>query len=178
MPFIEYLYIDKNRVNSYFDQIETPLKFDKMPEWKVEFGLPYIAKVAGNQSSFARPWTMEEKIRAIIKNLQENNHIEYERQNAKTERIKEFRFEVCSARKVFITPDDSKPSDFKGLNIWISPAQRSGPGMLFLIEDYQCNDTFVVSMPSGYSALLTLMGVFFYRFKNQHEINNYRKGNE
>ena len=160
MSLVEFLFVDKRRLDSYFEQIEAPVAYDKVPVWTAEFSLTG-PKAAGAQSRQARQWTTYEKVKAVIKYLKENKLLEYEREKKKVggPGVTEFRFEMCEARKAFIPPDNSRFAGFKGLNIWIAPSLgQPGPGMLFLIEDFQNDDMPPVStQPSGYSALLTLV---------------------
>lgn len=158
MSLIEFLFVDKRRLDSYFEQIEAPVAYDKVPVWTAELGFPTGARAMGSQNRHARQWTTYEKLKAVIKYLKENKLLESERERRKTDKATEFRFEICEARKAFIPPDNSRFAGFKGLNIWIAPSLgQPRAGMLFLIEDFQDVDMPVYTQPSGYSALLTLV---------------------
>lgn len=60
----EYLYGDKRRVDTYFEQISSPTRYDKVPVWKAEAGL-LGPKAEATQARFPRPFTtLEEDRRA------------------------------------------------------------------------------------------------------------------
>jgi hypothetical protein len=56
MALVEYLYVDDKRLDSYFEQISSPVTYDKVPEWNAEIGLTG-PKGGGKQVRFARPFT-------------------------------------------------------------------------------------------------------------------------
>ena len=39
MSLIEYIYIDKSRIDGYFEQISDPVRYDKVPVWNASLGL-------------------------------------------------------------------------------------------------------------------------------------------
>jgi len=64
MALKEYLYIDERRLNSYFEQISSPVKYDKVPVWKASISLTG-PNAEGQQARFARPYTKHEKIEKL-----------------------------------------------------------------------------------------------------------------
>lgn len=68
VALVEYIYIDRIRLDSYFQQISSPNTFDKVPSWKVSFSL-IGPGVEGTQSPNARPYTDHEKVIAVLDNL-------------------------------------------------------------------------------------------------------------
>ena len=68
MTFAEYIYIDKRRLNSYFEQISPPVKYDKVSAWSIEVGLTG-PKGQGTQARMGRPFTEHEKITLLFGDL-------------------------------------------------------------------------------------------------------------
>ena len=66
MPLIEYLYVDERRLNSYFEQISSPVGYDKVLVWNAELSLKG-PEAEGTQARFARPSTTHEKVTALMK---------------------------------------------------------------------------------------------------------------
>ena len=70
MALVEYLYVDDKRLDSYFEQIFSPVTYDKVPEWDAEIGLTG-PKGGGKQVRSARPFTTPEKIPTLTKHLED-----------------------------------------------------------------------------------------------------------
>jgi hypothetical protein len=170
MALVEYLYVDEERLDTYFEQISSPVTYDKVPMWNAEIGL-IGPKAGGTQQRFARPFTVHEKISKLTKYLEDEGLVGYGRageQDAKvaTEDRKLFRIETCRAKRVFIPPDHGQPPEVGALNVWISavPLTKAikektvfAPGNLYLLEDdRRRNDQPKVPYMSAYS-VVTLM---------------------
>ena len=39
MKLAEYIYVDERRLNSYFEQLSSPIAYDKVPTWKASLSL-------------------------------------------------------------------------------------------------------------------------------------------
>src|SRR5215210_128620 len=123
MALVEYLYVDERRLDTYFEQISSPVTYDKVPEWNAEIGLTG-PKGGGKQARFARPYTMHEKISNLTEYLEDEGLVAYERPGNRdpipiADR-KLFRIETCRAKRVFIPPDHGQPQEVGALNVWIS----------------------------------------------------------
>ncbi|HEY9285515.1 MAG TPA: hypothetical protein VIP46_18835 [Pyrinomonadaceae bacterium] len=152
----EYLFLDRPRIERYFQQLSEPVKYDKVPVWKVALGLAGPS-VEGAQDRPAREFTFEEKLQKVL------SHIESEKLLAKTrqrrpdiEDIKPFIVETVSARRARIEREGTT------LNIWVSlrpdhpgPDTRHPNGALYLIEDFRGEDEYP-HIFSGYSSLWLL----------------------
>jgi hypothetical protein len=172
LTLVEYLYVDEKRVNSYFEQISSPVTYDKVPEWSADISITG-PKAGGKQLRFARPYTMHEKISKLTEHLEAKgltvsgraSEPEYMFPLRSPKAV--FRHETCHARRIYIATgqSDSSPST---LNLWISLMDRSAsqaksrdewqPGNLYLLEDYQGNDQPIRPMGSAYSSLQMLFG--------------------
>jgi len=100
MALVEYLYVDEKRLDTYFEQISSPVTYDKVPMWNAEIGLTG-PKAGGAQQRFARPFTTHEKISKLTEYLEDKGHVEYGRSSGKKEGTT-FRIETCQAKRVFI----------------------------------------------------------------------------
>lgn len=65
---VEYIYIDKKRLNNYFEQFSSPVNFDKVPVWKTVLGLTG-PKAEATQARPGRPFTDHEKILKLVEYL-------------------------------------------------------------------------------------------------------------
>lgn len=158
---IEYLYIDKPRLDRYYEQISSPVKYDKVPVWKVALGLTG-PKVESTQVRSGRSPTTHEKTQKFIEHVEEHDLASSERtsldmrRRSEEEEERPFILETLSARRVQIKKDDSV------LNIWVSirpdkvqSEERLPSGALYLIEDFRGDDEYHQSF-SGYSSLYLL----------------------
>jgi hypothetical protein len=68
----EYLYVDTPRLDRYYDQISSPVQYDKVPVWKVAFGLAGPSVEATQQRSGRAP-SLHEKIQKFIDYVQDHD---------------------------------------------------------------------------------------------------------
>lgn len=147
----EYLHTDKARIDSYFEQISDPVKYDKVPVWKV--GLKLTGPSAeGSQDRPGRPFTIHEKIDAIVKHLQKEKLLDAEMVGA-------FKLEKRTVTQVFIPIRDEKLGKEGSIRAWISlkseePNQQNN---LILLEDSPVpDDSKWYPSATAYTALLLL----------------------
>jgi hypothetical protein len=165
MALVEYLYVDEKRLDTYFEQVSSPVTYDKVPEWNAEIGLTG-PKGGGKQTRFARPYTVHEKISKVTEYLEDEGLVDYERPGAGAKGAsgvgEMFRLEKCRAKRVLIPPDSGQPKEVGALNVWISAVPRTpeeiraiferdgksgdfdpfnSPGNLYLLEDAQHPDS-------------------------------------
>lgn len=163
---IEYLYIDKPRLDSYFEQISPPVMYEKVPIWKAALGLTG-PKAEATQARPGRPFTTHEKVEIFHDHLKKKKLLIEDRPAKPSDREllddrrspKQFRIETMSAQRVRLSSNDKD----EGLNIWVSlkPDKESKEnqrtvGALFLIEDFSGKDDGIVTI-SGFSSLLALI---------------------
>lgn len=163
MPITEYLYIDERRLNSYFEQITSPVAYDKVPVWNT--GLSMIGpKAEGTQARFPRPYTSHEKLTELEQYLRENRELGEGRSKGfdardRTDRDKAFRIEECRSRRVYVPGKSTNSQDYPGLAIWISLGwgkRYEGVGNLYLLEALPRGDR-GFDVWSGYSALSIML---------------------
>jgi hypothetical protein len=137
MSLIEYLYVDEHRLNSYFEQFSPPVTYDKVSVWKTILGLTG-PKVEAVQNREARPFTMHEKIVALVKYLEKEDLLDTNRPkfDKSSESVKEFRFETCQAMSMFIPPRTNHSFNSRGLHLWFSSSSWIGRRVLYLMEDF------------------------------------------
>ncbi len=161
---IEYLYVDVPRIERYFQQLSSPVKYDKIPIWKVALSLTGTSAET-SQSRPGREFTEHEKIEKVVESIEADrlvanfrtpfgmlweNDISYE---------VPFVRETITARRVQIEWAEHR------LNLWVSLSakQKSAVGYrhpssaLYLIEDFRGNDDHT-NCCSGYSSLYLLVG--------------------
>jgi hypothetical protein len=56
MALVEYLYVDEERLDTYFQQISSPVTYDKVPVWEASLTITSPG-AKGSQQRFARPYT-------------------------------------------------------------------------------------------------------------------------
>jgi hypothetical protein len=168
MALVEYLYVDEQRLDTYFEQISSPVTYDKVPTWNAEIGFTG-PKAGGAQQRFARPYTTHEKIAKFTEYLEDEGLVGHGRatEDVVQDPKELFRLETCLAKRVFI-PKEQLDSNRGGLSLWISLMDRSSlqgwwqeqsdrsvlpPGNLFLLEDYRADDSLYVPVFSTYSVL-------------------------
>lgn len=125
MKLNEYLFVDGARIDSYFEQISEPVKYDKVPIWKLAFGLGG-PKVESTQNRTGRQYTRHEKISEIVRFVKQNGS-------------PEFVLSSFIAQKAFLPPKIAKLKFFAGLSIWICRNNYSS-GFAYLIEDFRKED--------------------------------------
>jgi hypothetical protein len=132
MPLVEYLYIDEERLNTYFEQISSPVRYDKIPMWNAEISLTG-PKAGGAQQRFARPYTTHEKISELTEYLKDEGLVAYGRASTE-DNLERFRIETCQAKRVFIPPDHGQPPEVGALKLWISAVPRTREEMEAILE--------------------------------------------
>lgn len=169
----EIIYVDEKRLDTYFEQISNPVKFDKIPEWDGEITagglIPKLEVQAGRkQKNHPRPYTLVEKVKIFYDYMEKNNLITDNRPVDPFEDDKSsfFRFETMYAYKGSV-PAPKHRNDLGSLIIWVSPQpnKQSGQavsedsdeaGTLFLLEDFRVPDKDPIAF-SSYSTLLLFM---------------------
>ena len=68
----EYLFVDKRRLDMYFEQLSSPVAYDKLPVWKFVLGLTGPRTEAA-QLRPGRPFTHHEKVERLLRHLDSNN---------------------------------------------------------------------------------------------------------
>ncbi len=102
MTIPETLYVDHKRLDQYVERITEPLKYDKVPELEVKFGLTDLG-VALKQRREGRPLTTYEKIELLRRYLWRENELEHGRLGGRAifgQVRKVFHEENCRATKV------------------------------------------------------------------------------
>jgi hypothetical protein len=135
----EYIYVDVARVESYFLQVSDPVKYEKVPIWKVAFGISG-PKVEGTQNQNGREFTQHEKIVKLAVCLSES-------------KSNDFCLQRLKARRALLPLTITSQKD-KSLAMWICWEEKY-PGFGYLIEDYH-NDDKKRSDWSGRTALQML----------------------
>jgi hypothetical protein len=144
-PLREYLYIDRARLDSYFEQISTPVTYDKVPIWKTAIALTGPS-AEGQQARFARPFTQHEKIQRVREYLHGNTW--------------PFATLVGTASRVTV-PANAGYSRLRGLALWVAREanNRDDPKTVCLLEDYKRDPDPDDPVYDGsiYSALVVLL---------------------
>jgi hypothetical protein len=162
----EYLFIDQRRLDSYVEQVHSPITYDKVPLWDVEASLSG-PKVARRVVKPTRPLSNSEKIATLIGHLRKTKEFKEGRPNSPVKYILEpvFRWESCTAT-LLLLPQKTN-SEPRAMKIWISDPltdenyapertlrnDDAFPGTLFLMEDDPQPDN---SSPGYVSAFSTL----------------------
>jgi len=187
MSITEYIYIDKRRLDSYLEQIASPIIYDKVPVWRAALGLS--PSLEGTVEKHGRELTTHEKITKLMNYLNKENLIytwrlrDRERWGAPTHG-KVFVLETCQATRIWIPPKPHSSLTFKGLTLWISSSplseyqsyaldQEYPPeffrnmfpeydedrpvGTLYLLEDFPRDDLGLAQTVSSYTALHMLL---------------------
>jgi hypothetical protein len=177
---VEYLYIDEARIDSYFEQISDPVKYDKVPVWKSGLALTGIS-VEAAQSRPQRPFTMHEKIITLRRYLQNEKlladrrevELHWREQGGTLE--KPYFSERISARRMILKPG-TLLEDTSHLAFWYSETEESmseesdaTQGImrrtLLLIEDYFGGDDNRLFRFSGASMLTALTSAAADRYR-------------
>lgn len=152
MAIAEYIYVDHVRLNSYFEQISSPKKYEKIPEWGVEFSITG-PKAQGKQSRLERDFTVHEKIGAVVTSLYEQcgnrfpNVIDAVSRTAEGNWIG-FALETLAARRLIFgvpisgaSPYRDGDKAFRYIPLWVCEettelSRADQPLLRFLMEDY------------------------------------------
>jgi hypothetical protein len=159
---IEYLYIDHNRLNSYFEQISNPQNVGRVLNYEV--GLKPLPFAEIKTNVHLREYTTYEKIKKLMEYLKENDliatKIPYPRDlNQRAAKNKIFATGQFEANRIFIPPNE-KIDNFNGLAIWYSsfdkettadPYTINSDRSLFLLEDFPRSDRDGFGLFSSYS---------------------------
>jgi hypothetical protein len=161
----EYLYVDEERLNSYFEQISPPVAYDKVPVWRAALKLTG-PEADATQARLGRQFTRQEKILALLDYLRTGGLLRNQRLGdrerwALNARDWEAPFVIESIRatRVLIPPHQGT-SKFPGLTMWISVAnpqsREDEQGSLYLLESFPKADSSPYTYTS-YSALAMLL---------------------
>jgi hypothetical protein len=124
MSLVEYLYVDEKRLDSYFEQISSPVAYDKVPVWKAGLSVTTLGADA-TQSRFPRPFTTYEKI-AKVKEYLESNDLVGTLSHLRSSRFRDFEFYAGGflATRAFV-PAKAELSDvFPGVTLWVASFNR------------------------------------------------------
>jgi hypothetical protein len=157
---MEYLYVDERRLDAYFEQISSPVKYEKIPTWRV--GLQIAGpSVEGVQARPSRPFTTHEKIRAVCDYLVSLGMSEQVPTQYSADSMP-FVSKVIDAALLVIPQMENVDTAFHGARIWVSHRATLKPPaapseFLILMEDFPRRD----DEPGGchfsiYSSLLLL----------------------
>lgn len=147
----DYLYVHKQRLNSYLDQISSTTTHDKSPSLQLDLSVTGIS-VRADQASRHRDKTDHEKICELIKYLDRHGHLGHRRPSLNhtdhdDTKVPDFVLEECDAVRVSIPAVDRAASK-EGVVIWLSewPLDRGRsairpPGLLCIIQDTTSDDT-------------------------------------
>jgi hypothetical protein len=161
----DYVYIDEKRIDYFFAQISSPIKYDKVPVVGLELSLTG-PKASGSQSRPSRPYTIHEKIVALLKD-QKISPIKVDRtvsSDALFQNVSAaypsgptFVFLRMSATRVRISKSASSDPEFGGLALWVERNLFAGQGAtnFYLIEDSPNEDK--TDFQSGLTGLWTLL---------------------
>jgi hypothetical protein len=169
---LEYLYLDEQRLDTYFHQISDPISYDKVPVWKV--GLSAQGPIAeGQQARLGRPYTAHEKLTIIMEYLRKKNLVfEHQMLDEWTRRQDErvFCIDTLSATRILIPTKTYDDMQLSGFGLWVSSreinqenaeGEKTDPSRsrrhLYIIEDAQVDDKSKARRLSGYSALHLLV---------------------
>jgi hypothetical protein len=172
MALAEYLYIDRTRLDSYFQQLSSPTAFEKVPSWKVSLSLAGPG-VEGAQSQFARPYTDHEKIKAVLDHLHASSNIRPPEFNS----CPTFVFESLDAIPVRIPIQPGTTLGRDAITLWVAEPKDINGGYRFLIENFAPSDA-EPSPISSFSCLQILLdecgesiGDFFSRNVDQYALD-------
>ncbi|HYX71953.1 MAG TPA: hypothetical protein VE732_04225 [Nitrososphaera sp.] len=155
----EYLYVDQNRLNSYFEQISaSPVAYDKVPVWKAGLSINTLG-VEATQNRFARPFTNHEKITQLLDYLETNNLLVKLTPKGHWYQDEEFHLVKLNAIKVVIPPKPELAPASDGLTLWFASTPSVYYEAFYLLEDFYKDDSLPrVARLSLYSSLGLLVG--------------------
>jgi hypothetical protein len=175
MPLADYLFVDEARLDSYFEQISSPLTFEKKPTWKA--GVSLSGPVAeGSQSVIPRPHTRHEKICTVLEYLKQN----LELRNPEQSHAASFGFESLNATPVHIPLRTDAKSKQDYLNLWVGTPTTVVGGYRFLLEGFSGKDDQRPAVLSAFSCLQAMLDEFGETLRDfvLTNINNASQGNE
>lgn len=155
LRLVEYLYLDQNRLNAYFEQISNTVAYDKVPVWRAGMGVTGPTAQA-EQARFGRSFSTHEKVEKLLEHIKHLASVDYgdgPRPNPA------FRLDTIHAIKVVIPPKPGGASNHS-LVLWLSAT----PGFdvqrgrrLILIQEYRNSDQEYVEHVSPKTALVELL---------------------
>lgn len=163
----EYLYLDRRRIDSYFEQISGPVVYEKVPTLKVSLSLSGPS-AEGLQTRPERPYTVTEKLEKLLNYLQETKQLKSSLDAAvvRGELSKGKQDSIFFLESLSMTPVIfSDPRSFSGrkIKMWFDvpepfdPVDSSGKrNVLCLIEDIHGTDD-GLNIHSSYSSFLLLL---------------------
>jgi len=163
----EYLYIDRGRLECYFQQLSSPSKHERRLKWNAGVSTTGL-HVGISSGGTDRHYTDQEKIDTVVKYLEENSLALHHRPTDPFDLENNepaFLIEKMTARRGII-PRRSGKEHMPALYLWVSLApdlntlpsdmdrdDRKSVGPLFLIEDFTLPD----ASPRAFSAYSALM---------------------
>ena len=159
MKVNEYLFIDKNRVDSYFEQLRHKKYMERFPLWNFSISATG-PKIEHSQHIELSDHSYHSKLEILVKKL--NTYLgeigAIRSKNAEKSQ-KEFILERLWGRKAVVPLPKREKGNLQEIAIWIcrvvSPT-RSDQGFRYLIEDFPRADKGRMRT-SGFSALRTLL---------------------
>lgn len=151
----DYLYVDNKRLDSYVNQITSPVAYDKVPLWKVGLGLGGPS-VEGQQQRPSRERTAEEEIPILLNHLRKKRQLATERISSTTYYGKNdavLRLEECEAVRLRVPAIGKMKSD---AILWISEGDQNSGRLIILQNDGKNDDEEDYGAHSAYSTLLNL----------------------
>lgn len=167
LPFKEYLYVDKDRIESYYEQLQISPK--KVPVVGARIGLNPSASVSWKEQEA----DLATKVDSIQAALLEGGFLAFARpteedrwdlgrprsdlpRTAQDELWAIFRQETVELRTVLVVADPERRVVPDGLTLWVAENQDAGhsePDLLVLIEQFPLADELSAATASGHSLL-------------------------
>ena len=129
MELEEYLYVDDRRLDTYVDQIGSPVTFEKVPVWSAKLALTGL-EAAGTQQRHPRSLTRAEKITRLLNYLGEKGLLgdgRFTGREAFSPLAQPFRLETCEAVKLLIPPASAEA---------LEPEDPGLADELFLVDEF------------------------------------------
>jgi hypothetical protein len=128
MEIAEYIYVDRLRLASYFQQISSPVHYDKVPIWKVK--LAFAGPSAeGTQQRSGRAYTEHEQIVKVFEQLPRVRD---------SDGTRLFAVLTCLARRTVIPGIEQ--AGLPGVALWMCRKERGAQLDGYLIEAPQCDE--------------------------------------
>jgi hypothetical protein len=160
---VEYLYVDMRRLDSYVEQIRSPITYDKIPMWSAELSLSG-PRASAAQSRQARPWTTSEKVQIFLDYLSSSKRLVSGTPFVFKDGGPLFCVQICHAFPILIPYQEQNPG-LRGVRLWVSWRQHhvgdksSDSYLLCLLEDDRSPDEpYSPGKLSPFSALAGLLG--------------------
>jgi hypothetical protein len=159
-PIAEYLFVDEARLDTYFQQISSPIAFESVPVYKGSLALAGPTLGVENQKQ-PRAYSRHEKLEAVVDYLKEGGFVGTSRPGVgESNDSCVFRLETCRGTRTLLPLRGSE----RGLAIWVceaplgqDPDSPRAIGKLYLLEDFPGPDREEYRALSGYSALQLLL---------------------